>query len=140
AEVPLELLGPLYQTLERSRVRADRARLEKAFEVAVKAHGAQLRLPGEPYVTHCVAVAAILADLLGPRADETILTAALLHDVVEDTEVDLAQIEARFGAEVGVLVDGVTKIGGLHFDRPEWEQAENFRRCSSRWRRTCASS
>jgi len=128
ASVPVELLGPLYQTLERSRARADRDRLELAFAFAAQAHGAQLRITGEPYVTHCVAVAAILADLLGPRADETILTAALLHDVVEDTDVVLHEIETRFGAEVGVLVDGVTKIGGLHFDRPEWEQAENFRK------------
>ena len=126
--VPADILGPLLQTLERSKARADRGRLAEAFAFAAQAHGAQLRLTGEPYVTHCVAVAIILADLLGPRADETILTAALLHDVVEDTDVDLAQVEARFGPEVQVLVDGVTKIGGLHFDRPEWEQAENFRK------------
>ncbi len=126
--VPPEMLGPLLHVLERSKPRADRDRLVEAFAFAAKAHGSQLRLTGEPYVTHCVAVAVILADLLGPRADESILTAALLHDVVEDTDVDLAQVESRFGPEVSILVDGVTKIGGLHFDRPEWEQAENFRK------------
>ena len=126
--VPALTLGPLLQTLERSKARADRDRLIQAFEFAAQAHGSQLRLTGEPYVTHCVAVAVILADLLGPRADETILTAALLHDVVEDTDVSLSEVETRFGSEVSLLVDGVTKIGGLHFDRPEWEQAENFRK------------
>jgi guanosine-3',5'-bis(diphosphate) 3'-pyrophosphohydrolase len=126
--VPTDILGPLLQTLERSKPRADAARLRAAFEFAAKAHGSQLRLTGEPYVTHCVAVAIILAELLGPRADETILISALLHDVVEDTHQHLAKVEAEFGPEVAVLVDGVTKIGGLHFDRPEWEQAENFRK------------
>ncbi len=126
--VPTEVLGPLLQTLERSKARADRARLLAAYEFAASAHGSQLRLTGEPYVTHCVAVAVILADLLGPRADETILVSALLHDVVEDTKVNLAMVQSRFGPEVALLVDGVTKIGGLHFDRPEWEQAENFRK------------
>ena len=128
ATVPTEILGPLLQTLERSKPRGDRARLLAAFEFAANAHGSQLRLTGEPYVTHCVAVAVILAELLGPRADETILISALLHDVVEDTEVNLATVQSKFGPEVALLVDGVTKISGLHFDRPEWEQAENFRK------------
>jgi GTP pyrophosphokinase len=126
--VPTDILGPLLQILERSKARADTKRLREAFEFAAKAHGSQLRLTGEPYVTHCVAVALILVELLGPRADETILVSALLHDVVEDTEADLAKVQSAFGSEVAVLVDGVTKIGGLHFDRPEWEQAENFRK------------
>jgi GTP diphosphokinase / guanosine-3',5'-bis(diphosphate) 3'-diphosphatase len=126
--VPADILGPLLQTLERSKTHASLKRLTEAFEFASAAHGSQLRLTGEPYLTHCVAVAVILAELLGPRADETILISALLHDVVEDTDVDLARVEAAFGPEVAVLVDGVTKISGLHFDRPEWEQAENFRK------------
>jgi len=126
--VPTEILGPLLQTLERSKPPGDRARLLAAFEFAAKAHGSQLRVTGEPYVTHCVAVAVILAELLGPRADETILISALLHDVVEDTDINLATVQSKFGPEVAVLVDGVTKISGLHFDRPEWEQAENFRK------------
>jgi GTP pyrophosphokinase len=126
--VPTEILGPLLQTLERSKPPGDRARLLAAFDFAAKAHGSQLRVTGEPYVTHCVAVAVILAELLGPRADETILISALLHDVVEDTDVNLATVQSKFGPEVAVLVDGVTKISGLHFDRPEWEQAENFRK------------
>jgi GTP pyrophosphokinase len=126
--VPTDILGPLLQILERSRIQVAPDRLRRAYDFAAKAHGSQLRLTGEPYVTHCVAVAHILADLLGPRADETILISALLHDVVEDTDADLAHVQAAFGPEVALLVDGVTKIGGLHFDRPEWEQAENFRK------------
>ncbi|HLF06858.1 MAG TPA: bifunctional (p)ppGpp synthetase/guanosine-3',5'-bis(diphosphate) 3'-pyrophosphohydrolase [Thermoplasmata archaeon] len=125
---PADLLGPLMDALERDRSALDTKRIRAAFDFAVEAHGPQLRLSGEPYVTHCVAVAAILVDLLGSRADETIVISALLHDVVEDTDRDLATLERLFGAEVASLVDGVTKISGLHFDRPEWEQAENFRK------------
>jgi GTP diphosphokinase / guanosine-3',5'-bis(diphosphate) 3'-diphosphatase len=126
--VPKELLGPLLAALKRSGVDRDTTRLCSAFEFAAQAHGPQLRLTGEPYVSHCVAVATILVELLGPRVDDTILVSSLLHDVVEDTDVGLPSVERRFGAEVAALVDGVTKIGGLHFDSPEWEQAENFRK------------
>jgi len=125
---PADLLGPLTEALERHQSKLDRSRIRAAFDFAVKAHGPQLRLSGEPYITHCVAVAVILVELLGSRADETILISALLHDVVEDTDQDLATLERLFGVEVASLVDGVTKISGLHFDRPEWEQAENFRK------------
>ncbi|MBI4363816.1 MAG: bifunctional (p)ppGpp synthetase/guanosine-3',5'-bis(diphosphate) 3'-pyrophosphohydrolase [Candidatus Latescibacteria bacterium] len=126
--VPEDFLGPLLQVLEQHKIPIPSARLRPAFDFAARAHGSQLRLTGEPYITHCVAVAVILVDLLGPRADETILKSALLHDVVEDTDVSLGDVERAFGIEVASLVDGVTKIGGLHFDRPEWEQAENFRK------------
>jgi GTP diphosphokinase / guanosine-3',5'-bis(diphosphate) 3'-diphosphatase len=126
--VPADPLGPLLDALQRTSrtVKADTVRA--AYDFAAKAHGSQTRLTGEPYVTHCVAVATILADLLGPGVDETLLQAAILHDVVEDTERTLRDVERAFGPEVAGLVDGVSKIGGLHFDRPEREQAENFRK------------
>ena len=126
--VPADFLGPLTQALEGYPGQVAPERIREAFDFAARAHGSQLRLTGEPYVTHCVQVAVILVELLGTRADETILVSALLHDVVEDTEVALGDIERKFGHEVALLVDGVTKISGLHFDRPEMEQAENFRK------------
>ena len=128
ALVPDDPLGPLLEALRRTGRAVDTDRVRAAYDFASKAHGSQVRLSGEPYVTHCVAVATILADLLGPGAEDTLLQAALLHDVVEDTEHGLKEVERSFGPEVGVLVDGVSKISGLHFDRPEREQAENFRK------------
>jgi GTP pyrophosphokinase len=125
---PHDPLGPVLAVLERSGRALDGGRLRKAYEFAARAHGPQLRLSGEPYVTHSVEVAAILAGLLGAGVDETLLEAAMLHDVVEDTDQGLTAVEGAFGPEVAALVDGVTKISGLHFDRPEWEQAENFRK------------
>jgi GTP pyrophosphokinase len=125
---PPEALVPLLDALARSGRAVDAGRIRKAYDVAARAHGPQLRSSGEPYVTHSVAVAVILTELLGAGADETILEAALLHDVAEDTEFKLPEIEAAFGHEVASLVDGVSKISGLQFDRPEWEQAENFRK------------
>lgn len=125
---PHDPLGPVVEALQRSDRVLDGGRLRKAYDFAAQAHGPQLRLSGEPYVTHSVEVAAILADLLGAGVDETLLEAAILHDVVEDTDQGLTKVEHNFGSEVAALVDGVTKISGLHFDRPEWEQAENFRK------------
>lgn len=126
--VPDDPLGPLSEALQRSGRAIDYDAVRAAYDYASKAHGAQLRLTGEAYVTHSVAVATILAELLGAGLDKTLAQAALLHDVVEDTERGLADVEQAFGHEVAVLVDGVTKISGLHFDRPEVEQAENFRK------------
>jgi GTP diphosphokinase / guanosine-3',5'-bis(diphosphate) 3'-diphosphatase len=128
ALVPDDPLGPLLEALRRTGRAVNTDTVRAAYDFASKAHGTQVRLSGEPYVTHCVAVATILADLLGTGAEETLLQAALLHDVVEDTERGLKDVERAFGPEVAVLVDGVSKISGLHFDRPEREQAENFRK------------
>src|SRR5207253_942754 len=79
----------------------------------------------EPYLSHLLEVAHILADM---RLDTTTLTAALLHDAIEDTEYPLSRIEERFGAEVAHLVEGVTKIGRLKMMAPEARQAENVRK------------
>jgi GTP pyrophosphokinase len=125
---PHDALSPLLEALQRIGRAHDTARIRRAYDFAERAHGPQLRLSGEPYVTHTVAVAVLLTELLGAGADETLLEAALLHDVVEDTHRDLSDIESTFGHEVASLVDGVSKISGLQFDRPEWEQAENFRK------------
>ena len=79
----------------------------RAFDVAVAAHDGQTRVTGEPFVTHPIASAQILAEL---GIDPVAVTAALLHDVPEDTEYSLADVEERFGPEVAHLVDGVTKL------------------------------
>jgi len=128
SSVPPDALGPLIEALQKTGRAFDLAGVRSAYDFTARAHGPQRRLTGEPYVTHCVAVATVLVDLLGAGIDETLLKSALLHDVVEDTSEDLGSIERAFGREVATLVDGVTKISGLHFDRPEWEQAENFRK------------
>src|SRR5262249_49637763 len=78
--------------------------------------------------THLVAVTLILVELLENRLDTPLVCGALLHDVVEDTEVSLDEVEKRFGREIAGLVEGVTKLHRLHFDSREAAQAENFRR------------
>jgi len=108
--------------------RVDRDRLGACFDFADHAHGDQRRDSGQPYLTHVVEVCKILLDLLESRIDTTLACAALLHDVVEDTDVTLADVEKTFGKEVASLVEGVTKLSGLHFDSREAAQAENFRK------------
>ena len=105
--------------------RADATLIERAGELAAEAHAAQQRENGDPYITHPIAVAEILA---GYRLDAASIATALLHDVVEDTSVGLKEIERRFGAEVARLVDGVTKLSRLELQSERTKQAENFRK------------
>src|SRR5439155_18850512 len=114
--------------LEERAPKVERDRVGAAFDFADTAHGDQRRQSGEPYVTHLIEVCRILLDLLDARLDTTLACSALLHDVVEDTEVPIEGVEKRFGREVATLVEGVTKLSGLHFDSRESEQAENFRK------------
>ncbi len=99
--------------------------VEMAYLFAKEAHGSQTRYTGEPYITHPIAVAEILAEM---RMDAPTITAAILHDVVEDTPVAQAEIAEKFGAEVADLVDGVTKLTQIHFENYAQAQAENFRK------------
>src|SRR5262249_9636846 len=99
--------------------------VRRAYEIAAERHRTQLRRSGEPYLLHLLEVAHILADI---RLDATTLTAALLHDIIEDTEFPLSRIEERFGGEVAHLVEGVTKIGRLKVMAPEARQAESVRK------------
>ncbi len=103
----------------------DDAVLGAAYDFAVKHHGAQLRASGDPYYSHPVAVASLLTDL---KLDEHTIIAGLLHDVVEDTEVCLGDIEGTFGRDVADLVDGVTKLTRLEYQSEETKQAENFQK------------
>ena len=97
----------------------------KAFKIAYRAHDGQLRASGEPYIIHPIAVADLLKEI---GAGSSVIAAGLLHDVVEDTSVELSEIETVFGLEVKVLVEGVTKLGGIHFNNRTEAQAENLRK------------
>jgi GTP diphosphokinase / guanosine-3',5'-bis(diphosphate) 3'-diphosphatase len=123
-----ELRATLLAALDERAAKVDRDRVAACLDFAARAHAGQTRETGEPYLTHLVGVALILIDLLETRLDTPLVCGALLHDVVEDTEVTLEDVEKRFGKEVAHLVEGVTKLSGLHFDRRETAQAENFRK------------
>ena len=119
------LRAALLAELHRHHPQADLGGVERAFDLAVEAHASQVRASGEPYVTHPIASAQILADL---GIDPVAATAALLHDVPEDTEYSLADVEDRFGPEVAHLVDGVTKLSKFSTHSHEQQQAENIRK------------
>src|SRR5579864_2143583 len=118
-------LDELLAKLRKNRPAEDPWMVRRAYEIAGERHRDQLRSSGEPYMTHLLEVAHILADM---RLDATTLTAAILHDAIEDTEYPVSRIEERFGAEVAWLVEGVTKIGRLNMMAPEARQAENVRK------------
>ncbi|MEO6463470.1 MAG: HD domain-containing protein, partial [Candidatus Eisenbacteria bacterium] len=118
----------LLDDLRRHSPKVDLGRVGDAFDFSNEAHGPQLRKSGVPYISHPVAAVHILIDLLEGHLDTSIVIAALLHDTVEDTSVTLEQVTARFGPEVSALVDGMTKISGLHFESATNQQAENFRK------------
>ncbi|MGI6425530.1 MAG: RelA/SpoT family protein [Tepidanaerobacteraceae bacterium] len=99
--------------------------IQKAYDFANKAHSGQHRVSGELFIFHPLGVAIILADL---ELDFTTIAAGLLHDVVEDTDYTISDIEKEFGSEIALLVDGVTKLGKLEFKTKEEQQAENFRK------------
>ena len=103
----------------------DVARLEEAYRFSGAAHAGQTRQSGEPYISHPLAVAEILA---GWHLDSQALMAALLHDVMEDTSVTKAEISDTFGKPVADLVDGVSKLDKIEFQSAEDAQAENFRK------------
>ena len=105
--------------------RADTDLINKAYVYASRMHDGQMRKSGDDYFIHPVAVADIIADM---RLDASSVCAALLHDVVEDCEVSLPEVETVFGEEVAFLVDGVTKLGKVNFASREDRQAESFRK------------
>src|SRR5688500_4397114 len=99
--------------------------LNRAYVYAMMAHGTQTRASGDPYFSHPLEVAAILTDL---KLDDATIVAALLHDTIEDTEATRAEIDERFGPEIGALVDGLTKLKKLDLVTREAKQAENLRK------------
>ena len=117
------VLEPLLQTVRATHPRADLGIIERAYEVAERAHRGQLRKSGDAYITHPLAVATILAEL---GMTPSTLAAALLHDTVEDTAYGLGQLEKDFGREVAMLVDGVTKLDKVTYG--DAAQAETVRK------------
>src|SRR5580704_11925038 len=104
---------------------ADEAVLNRAYVYSMKAHGSQLRASGDPYFSHPVEVAGVLARM---KLDTASIVTGLLHDTVEDTVATLDDIEQRFGGEIARLVDGVTKLSRLELQSDQTKQAENFRK------------
>ncbi len=115
----------LVAKVRRNRPADDVELLRRAYEFAAEQHQSQLRQSGDPFLSHPLEVAHILADM---KLDITTLCAALLHDVVEDTRIPLVEVSERFGAETARLVEGVTKISRLDLLAPEARQAENVRK------------
>ena len=117
-----------YDLIERVKTynpNADEDMLNRAYVYAMKAHGTQTRASGDPYFSHPLEVAAILTDL---KLDDATIVAALLHDTIEDTAATRAEIDERFGPEIGALVDGLTKLKKLDLVTREAKQAENLRK------------
>lgn len=99
--------------------------IKKAFDYADNHHGNQCRQSGEPYIIHPLNVAYILADI---GLDDSTISAALLHDVVEDTEITDQEIRQEFGSEIAEMVEGVTKLGSMQFASIEERQVEDYRK------------
>ena len=124
--IAAEILAPeLAKAVAPLRERLDMDLLSRAYRTSAQAHSGQKRQSGDDFVSHSVAVATILAE---QQMDSTTIAAALLHDVVEDSDVSLDQIRREFGAEVADLVDGLTKLSGLTFRSAEEAAAENYRK------------
>ncbi len=115
----------LAEKIKASEKPYDLEKITQAYKVAEKAHEGQMRTSGDPYITHPLAVAAILLDYC---MDTDTICAALLHDTVEDTDVTLDELRKKFGEDVALMVDGVTKIGLVPLVSKEEQQAENIRK------------
>lgn len=115
----------LLDRLRHNNPAVDEATLRHAYEFCMKAHGSQLRASGDPYYTHPLAVAQILADF---KLDQSTVITGLLHDTVEDTLATLEDIEKQFGKDIANLVDGVTKLSQLELQSEHTKQAENLRK------------
>ncbi|MGH9030108.1 MAG: HD domain-containing protein, partial [Acidimicrobiales bacterium] len=121
----LEAVLKAYEARRPSSTATDRRLIARAGLAATRAHEGQVRQSGDPYITHPVAVATIVADL---GLDALSVSAALLHDAVEDTGMTLSEVSTEFGEEVGAIVDGVTKLDRLQFDSKEAQQAATVRK------------
>src|SRR5215467_8322729 len=114
-----------YELIERVRQydpNTNEELLNRAYVYAMRAHGEQKRASGDPYISHPLEVAAILTDL---KLDDATIAAALLHDTIEDTDATRAEIDRIFGHEIGLLVEGLTKLKRLELVSKEAKQAEN---------------
>src|SRR5205807_6400299 len=122
---PAADLEPLLAVYHTNHHRADASLLTRAYQLARAAHEGQVRRSGDPYIQHPLAVARILAEL---GLDDITLSAALLHDSVEDTGVTLDEVASEFGDDVAAIVDGVTKLDRVSFDSKEAQQSATMRK------------
>ncbi len=122
---PADEVAPVVAAYRARHPKSNTATITRAYEVAATAHAEQFRKSGERYINHPVAVARIVAEL---GLDETTVSAALLHDAVEDTAVTLDDVQREFGPEVASIVDGVTKLERIRFDSKEEQQAATMRK------------
>jgi guanosine-3',5'-bis(diphosphate) 3'-pyrophosphohydrolase len=120
-----DLVDELIAEVEAYKPDVDRELLTRAFDYAANAHAGQVRQSGQEFIYHPWGAAKILASL---QLDEATLSAALLHDVVEDTGVDIDEVRAEFGEEIATLVEGVTKLTRVQFQSREHAEAENYRK------------
>ncbi len=120
-----DALRPLLSAFRARHPRDETGMIVRAYEAAASAHLGQLRISGEAYISHPLAVATILAGL---GLDDVTVSAALLHDAVEDTGLGLAEIETEFGPDVAAIVDGVTKLDRVSFDSRQAQQAATMRK------------
>jgi len=122
---PLIRQYDLVEKVRKYNPHTDEDLLNRAYVYAMKAHGEQKRLSGDPYISHPLEVAGILAD---HQLDDATIAAALLHDTIEDTEATRAEIDQLFGRDIGRLVEGLTKLKKLDLVSREAKQAENLRK------------
>jgi (p)ppGpp synthetase, RelA/SpoT family len=123
---PSELYEELISVVRKYHPSDSISKIEEAYQIALSAHEGQERKNGEPYITHPLCVAIILADL---EMDKETIIAGILHDVAEDTVMTVEEVDERFGREVALLVDGVTKLGQLNYSTDKLEvQGENLRK------------
>jgi GTP diphosphokinase / guanosine-3',5'-bis(diphosphate) 3'-diphosphatase len=128
---PVELVevvdefSKLLEKIELYNPHVDRDLIKRALRFAAIAHAGQRRKSGKPFIYHGILTADILADL---HLDSVMIACGILHDVVEDTKMTIADVRKEFGDEIGVIIEGLTKIAGLRLMSPEERQAENFRK------------
>ncbi|MGE5474976.1 MAG: RelA/SpoT family protein [Ignavibacteriales bacterium] len=120
-----QLYKKLIDRINQYYPQCDFSEIEKAYNFAKNKHAGQTRVSGEPYIIHPLEVANLLADI---ELDSTSIIAGLLHDIVEDTESTLEQIQSEFGSEVALIVDGVTKLEKIPYTTKEEQQVENLRK------------
>jgi GTP diphosphokinase / guanosine-3',5'-bis(diphosphate) 3'-diphosphatase len=122
---PPEAIRPLLAELLRNHPKADASDVMRAYQVAAEVHAGQVRKSGDPFITHPLAVAQILAEM---GMDPTTIVVGLLHDAVEDTDASLEDLREPFGDEAAEIIDGLTKIAKIGFRSTEAAQAENYRK------------
>ncbi len=125
SETQNKTIKDIIQELKVHNRRADNKLVMKAYNYAIEHHGDQKRMSGEPYIVHPVQVAYILSSI---GLDDSTICAALMHDLVEDTDVTLKDIESNFSKEIAEMVNGVTKLGKINYVSAEEEQVENYRK------------